>query len=374
MKIVHIEAMVLKAPVPGIDTWKAASFAVPFAFAETTLVKITADDGTVGWGEVHAPVAPEVTKTVIDVLIAPALVGADPLDTAPAWDRMYALMRPRGHALGFMQEAISGVDIALHDLAGKELGVPCFTLLGGLHQARVRTYASVLQWLPPADLAEAARRYSDAGFTAMKLKVGQDPGVDRAKVAQARAAVGDGMDLMADANCRYTVAEAVAMARVLEAHGFTWFEEPVPPEDVEGYVALRRKVDVAIAGGECECTHYRFADLFARGAYDVAQPDICRAGGLTACHRIGVLASAHDVRIAPHVSIGAALHIAASLHWAASERHVWIHEYPVFENPLVDDLLAEPLDWRDGYLHVATDRPGLGVEVREDVVARYRVL
>jgi D-galactarolactone cycloisomerase len=268
---------------------------------------------------------------------------------------------------------MSGVDIALHDLAGKALGVPCFTLLGGLQQARVRTYASVLQWLPPADLSEAARRYRDAGFTAMKLKVGQDPAVDRAKIAQASAAVGDGMDLMADANCRYTVAEAVAMARVLEAHGFAWFEEPVPPEDVEGYVALRRKVDVAIAGGECECTHYRFADLFVRGAYDVAQPDICRAGGLTACHRIGVLAGAHDVRIAPHVSIGTALHIAASLHWAASERHVWIHEYPVFENPLMDDLLAEPLDWRDGYLHVATDRPGLGVEVREDVVARYRV-
>lgn len=373
MKIARIDAMVLKAPVPGIDTWQAASFAVPFEYAETTLVKVTSDDGTVGWGEVHAPVAPEVTKTIVEVLIAPALLGSDPLDTAVAWDRMYALMRPRGHALGFMQEAISGVDIALHDLAGKALGVPSYVLLGGLQQARVRTYASVLQWLEPSALADAAVRYRDAGFTAMKLKVGQDPTIDREKASQTRAAVGTEMDLMADANCRYTVAEAVAMARVLEDHGFAWFEEPVPPEDVEGYVALRRKVDVAIAGGECECTHYRFADLFARGAYDVAQPDICRAGGLTACHRIGVLAGAHDVRLAPHVSIGAAVHIAASLHWAASERHVWIHEYPVFENPLVDDLLTEPLDWRDGHLHVATDRPGLGIEVRDDVVERYRV-
>jgi L-alanine-DL-glutamate epimerase-like enolase superfamily enzyme len=286
---------------------------------------------------------------------------------------MYALMRPRGHALGFMQEAISGVDIALHDLAGKALGVPCHALLGGLQQERVRTYASVLQWLEPHDLADAARRYRDAGFTAMKLKVGQDPRIDREKATRTRRAVGEAMDLMADANCRYTPAEAVTMARVLEDQGFAWLEEPVPPEDVEGYVALRAKLDLAVAGGECECTHYRFADLFARGAYDVAQPDVCRAGGLTACHRIGVLAGAHGVRVAPHVSIGSALHLAASLHWAASERAVWIHEYPVFENPLVDDLLAEPLDWRDGFLHVATDRPGLGVQVRDDAVERYRV-
>ncbi|MBA2667453.1 MAG: mandelate racemase/muconate lactonizing enzyme family protein [Trueperaceae bacterium] len=372
MKIEHIEAMVVKAPVPGIESWQAASFAVPFRWAESTLVKVTTDDGTVGWGEVHAPVAPEVTKSIVDVLIAPALLGADPLDTAPLWDRMYALMRPRGHALGFMPEAMSGVDIALFDIAGKALGVPCYTLLGGLQQARVRTYASVLQWLEPHLLAEVAARHRDAGFTAMKLKVGQDPAIDRRKVEAARGAVGLDMDLMADANCRYTVAEAVAMARVLEEHAVVWFEEPLPPEDVAGYRELRSKVDVAIAGGECECTHYRFGELLAQRTFDVIQPDICRAGGLTACHRIGVLASAHNVRVAPHVSIGSAIHIVASLHWAASERQAFIHEYPVFDNPLVDDLLTDPIDWRDGHLHVG-DAPGLGMTVREDVVERYRV-
>jgi len=372
VKIEHIEAMVLKAPVPDIASWRAASFAMPFAYAETTLVKVVADDGTIGWGEVHAPVAPEVTKSIIDVLIAPALLGRDPMNWAPLWDRMHALMRPRGHALGFMQEAISGVDIALHDLAGKAQGVPCYALLGGLQRDRVRVYASVLPWLEPTMLAQSAERFRDLGFSAMKLKVGQDPEIDRAKVVHVRRAIGDDMELMADANCRYTVSEAISMARVLEEYGFGWFEEPVAPEDVTGYVTLRRKTDVAIAGGECESTHYRFADLFARGAFDVAQPDICRAGGLTACHRIGVLADAHGLRIAPHVSIGSALHLAASLHWAASERSVWIHEYPVFDNPLVDDLLHEPLDLRDGFLHVPVGRPGLGVEVREDVIERYR--
>ncbi len=373
MKIRSVEAMVLKAPVPGISTWQAASFAMPFRFAETTLVRVETDSGVVGWGEVHAPVAPEVTKSVIDTLITPSLIGADPLDPAVLWDKMYALMRPRGHALGFMLEAMSGVDIALYDVAGKALGVPAYRLLGGGRRTKVRTYASVLQWLEPELLAQTAARHRDAGFTALKLKVGQDPTIDRRKVELTRAAVEEGsFELMADANCRYSTAEAVSMARVLEEHGFVWLEEPIPPEDVAGYRHLRDKLDIAVAGGECECTHYRFAQLIQQGTFDVLQPDICRAGGLTACHKIGVLADAHNLRVAPHVSIGSAIHIVASLHWAVSEASVFIHEYPVFENPLVDDLLAEPLDWREGYLHVS-DAPGLGMSIRDDVVAKYRV-
>lgn len=372
MKIARIDSMVLKAPVPDISSWQAASFAVPFKYAETTLVKITADDGAVGWGEVHAPVAPEVTKSIVDTLIGPNLLGKDPTRPAVLWNEMYALMRPRGHALGFMVEAMSGVDIALWDLAGKAHGLPVYTLLGGLRREKVRAYASVLQWLEPTALSEVAIKHRDVGFTAMKLKVGQDPHLDRRKVESTRAAVGDTMDLMADANCRYSVAEAVQIARILEENVFAWLEEPVPPEDIVGYRRLREKVDVAIAGGECECTHYRFAHLIAAGTFDLLQPDICRAGGITACHRIGVLADAHNLRVAPHVSIGSAIHLAASLHWAANEASVVIHEYPVFPNPLVDDLLFEPIDLRAGYLYV-NDRPGLGIEVREDVVDTYRV-
>lgn len=371
LRIAKVEAFVLRARVPGIETWQAASFAVPFSHAETTLVRVESEDGTVGWGEAHAPVAPSVSKRIIDDLLAPNLIGSDASSPAALWDRMYALMRPRGHSLGFMVEAMSGVDIALYDLSAKALGVPAYKLLGGLQQRSIRTYASVLQWLEPRNLATAAAEHRDRGFTAMKLKVGQHPAIDRKKVEAAREAVGHDMDLMADANCRYSAAEAVRMARVLEGAGCLWLEEPVPPEDVEGYRSLRSQVDVAIAGGECECTHYRFAHLIANGTYDVVQPDVCRAGGLTACHRIGVLADAHNVRVAPHVSIGSAVHIAASLHWSASEKSVFIHEYPVFDNPLVDELLAEPLPWRDGQLHVS-DAPGLGIEVRDDVVAKYR--
>src|SRR5690554_4399672 len=160
-RVTSVEAMVLKAPVPGIESWQAASFAVPFKFAETTLVKVVSDDGLVGWGEVHAPVAPEVSQSIIETLLAPALIGADAHSPAVLWDRMYELMRPRGHSLGFTLEAMNGVDIALYDLAGKSLGVPVFTLLGGRRRDKVRTYASVLQWLPPEELADVARYHQD---------------------------------------------------------------------------------------------------------------------------------------------------------------------------------------------------------------------
>lgn len=316
MKISKVESMVLRAPVPGIETWRAASFAVPFAHAETTLVRLETDTGLVGWGEAHAPVAPEVSKVVVDTLLAPAIMGRDPRDHAVLWDEMYALMRPRGHALGFTLEAISGVDIALVDLAAQALGIPIYSLLGGAHRQRIRTYGSVLQWVAPPELAELALAHVKKGFTALKLKVGQDPLIDAEKARVVREAVGHKVDLMADANCRFTASEAVHMARVLESQNFAWLEEPVPPEDVEGYRTVRAKVDIAVAGGECECTHHRFAHLLALGTFDVIQPDICRAGGLTACHRIGVLADAFNVRVAPHVSIGSAIHIAASLHWS----------------------------------------------------------
>lgn len=365
--------MVLKAPVEGISTWQAASFAMPFKYAETTLVKIETDAGIVGWGEVHAPVAPEVTKATVDVLLAPALIGKDPRQVGVLWDEMYALMRPRGHSTGFMLEAMSGVDIALWDIVGKAFQAPIYTLLGGAYRTKIRTYASILHWVEPHELARLAKAYRDDGFTAIKIKVGQDPFVDQEKARQVREAVGPQVELMADANCRYTVAEAKAMARVLERHRFTWLEEPVPPEDISGYQELRQAVDLAIAGGECECTHYRFAHLLGLGAYDVIQPDICRAGGITACHRIGLIADAHNVRIAPHVSIGSVIHIAASAHWAAAAKNVFVHEYPVFPNPLVDDLLAEPLKWEQGYIHLS-DSPGLGIVVREEIVEKYRTL
>ncbi len=372
MRITNVEAIVLKAPVPGIETWQAASFAMPFEFAETTLVRIDTDEGISGWGEAHAPVAPEVTKAIVDHLITPAIHGKDPRDFSSLWDHMYALMRPRGHALGFTMEAISGVDIALLDIAAKSAEVPIHRLLGGANRTRVRTYTSILPWMDPDPLAESALQAVEAGSTAVKIKVGQDHSIDREKARAVREAVGSKVDLMADANCRYSASEALKTARVLEEQDFVWLEEPVPPEDVTGYTELRNKLDIAIAGGECEATHFRFAELFARGAYDVAQPDICRAGGLTACHRIGVLAHAHNVRVAPHASIGSAIHLAAGLQWAASAPPVWIYEFPSFPNPLVDDLFEEPLAWQEGHLVVPTGN-GLGVKVREDVVDRYRV-
>ncbi len=371
MKITSIETMVLKAPVEGISNWRAASWAMPFRFAETTLVKITTDTGLVGWGEVHAPVAPEVTKALIEVLLTPALLGEDPRQVGFLWDKMYDRMRPRGHSNGFMLEAMSGLDIALWDITGKATGLPVYMLMGGAYRQKIRTYASVLQWMEPQELARMAADLVGKGFTAMKIKIGQDPLIDAEKIRQVREAVGPKIDLMADANCRYTAADAQRICRILEQYDYKWIEEPVPPEDITGYINLRKAVGVAIAGGECECTHYRFAYLLNAGVYDIIQPDICRAGGITACQRIGLIADAQNIQFAPHVSIGSVIHIAASLHWAAAGNNLRIQEYPVFPNPLVDELLETPLTWQDGYLDLLT-QPGLGINIREDVVQKYR--
>ncbi len=371
MKITAIEPMVLKAPVEGISSWKAASWAMPFKYAETTLIKIETDEGITGWGEVHAPVAPEVTKTLIDVLLTPALLGEDPRQVSFLWDKMYDRMRPRGHSNGFMLEAMSGLDIALWDITGKAAGLPVYMLMGGAYRNKIRTYASVLQWVEPRELAKLAVDLTAQGFTAMKIKVGQDMAIDAEKIRLVREAVGPRIDLMADANCRYAVPDAMKICRILEQYNYQWIEEPVPPEDVAGYINLRKAVDLAIAGGECECTHYRFGYLLKEGVYDLIQPDICRAGGLTACHRIGLIADALNIQFAPHVSIGSVIHIAASLHWAASGKNLKIHEYPVFPNPLVDELLETPLYWQDGNLDLP-DGPGLGILIREDAVQKYR--
>jgi L-alanine-DL-glutamate epimerase-like enolase superfamily enzyme len=372
MRIAKVEAMVVKAPVEGISTWRAASFKVPFRYAEATLVRVETDEGLTGWGEVHAPVAPEVSAAVVRELLAPALIGESIKRPAALWDKLYGLMRARGHYTGFTMEAISGVDIALWDLFGKAAGEPVHALLGGAHRTEVPVYASVMQWLDPAEAVARIRAFADDGFRAMKLKVGEGYREDLARIEAAGAAAPEGFWLMADANCRFTLAEAKRLAIALDKNGFQWLEEPVPPEDVCGYAELRRVASIRIAGGECECTHYRFAELFRQGALDVAQPDICRAGGLTACQRIGVIADAHNLQIAPHVSIGTAIHLIASAHWAAASSNLLIHEYPVFRNPLVDDLLARPPLVVEGYLQVPTGA-GLGIEVRTEVLDRYRV-
>jgi L-alanine-DL-glutamate epimerase-like enolase superfamily enzyme len=217
----------------------------------TVIVRITADTGHVGYGEAKAPVAPEATREIVRDLLAPVVVGADPLDIDVLWERMYGTMRLRGHTSGFLLEAISGVDLALWDLAGKTLGAPVCKLLGGAYRDRIPVYASGLPGLKRADdrtardaLQQAARALTAAGFRAIKLAIGFGVEIDAETVRVVREAVGADIRLLADAAGNYDVASAGRLGRVLQDLGVGWLEAPLPPEHVDGHAELARQCQV----------------------------------------------------------------------------------------------------------------------------------
>ena len=342
-----------------------------------TLVRIEASDGTVGWGECWGPV--EGTVETVESVFAPHVVGENPLDVERLYDRLYDVGRATYQTVVPLP-AISGVDIALWDLAGKLQGVPTATLLGGRRRDSVRPYATGHYFKPVDDLEEQydrIAREARANATelgAVKLKVGlallgYGPEEDVELVRRVREAVGPETTVMVDANYAYDRRDARRVGRELESLGVEWFEEPVPPEDVDGYAGLRETLDVPVAGGECH-TPPEFDRLLERHAVDVAQPDVCIVGGLTPARRIARRARDHGVSFVPHVwgtsvCLGASLQLIATL-----DGRPWL-EFDRSSNPLREDLAEEPFV-AEGRRVAIPDDPGLGVELDLEAVERYR--
>ena len=343
-----------------------------------TLVRIEASTGTVGWGECWGPVAG--TGEVVETVLAPHIVGENPLEVERLYDRLYDVGRATYQTIVPLL-AISGIDVALWDLAGKLQGVPTSTLLGGRRRGSVRPYATGHYFKPVSDLdeqyariAEEARGNADA-FGAIKLKVGLDllgygPAEDVELVRRVREAVSSKTTVMVDANYAYDRRNARRVGRELEGLGVEWFEEPVRPEDFEGYADLRRTLDVAIAGGECH-TPAEFDCLFDAHALDVAQPDVCIVGGLTPARRIATRAREGGIPVVPHVwgtavAIGAALQLIATL-----DGQPWL-EFDRSSNPLREELSTEPFVAEDREVPIP-NAPGIGVSLDTDALDRYRV-
>jgi L-alanine-DL-glutamate epimerase-like enolase superfamily enzyme len=340
---------------------------------DTVVVKITTDDGLVGFGEAKAPVAPRVTKAVIDELLAGIVLGEDPRSHLVLWERMYAGMRVRGHRAGFYLEAISGVDIALWDLAGKIASQPIWQLLGGSFRNPVRVYASGLPALPDEapdeafeELAAEAEAIRSRGFTGLKMALGRGLKGDLRSLRVVRDRLGPDFIIYADAAGVYDRAQALRLGRELETLGAGWFEMPTFPEDVEGYVALAKALDIPIALDSLT-SRFEARELIRLGGIDVVQPDVCRAGGITECRRIAELADAFGLAFAPHVSIGSAIHFAATAHIASAMPNTLTSEYWIGDNPLGDRILESPLRLENGYLETP-DGAGLGISIRENVL------
>jgi L-alanine-DL-glutamate epimerase-like enolase superfamily enzyme len=336
------------------------------AYFETTFVKITTDDGAIGWGEALAPVAPEVVKTIIEQLLAPVLMDRDPLAGGVLWNTMYDLMRERGYYGGFMLDAISACDIALWDLRGKILGQPVHTLIGGAYRLELPCYVSGLPRPTDAERVALALEWTERGFTAFKLAAGYGVRADAASMTALRRALGPDAQLLLDAHWVYALDEAVQLGHQLEAQAVAVFEAPLNPEDLDAHVQLAQAVAIPIAIGETERTRYQFQPWLTRRGADLLQPDVGRTG-ISELVKIAQMAEALNIPVAPHLSVGLGVCISASLHVAAAIPNLFMVEYqpPVFE--LANMLLKTPLICEGGIYQVPTG-PGLGIELDEEKI------
>ena len=343
------------------------------ARAEVLLVRIVTEDGLAGWGEAHSPPIPRVAQALIADLFAPLLLGRDPLATDAIWDALYASMRLRGYGTGVMLEALAGVDIALWDLAGKALGQPVYRLLGGPYRTRIPCYLSGIPGATVEERVAGAREAIGLGFTAMKTSVGRGPlDEDLDGVEAIVEGVRGKADVLVDAHGVYDARSAVAAGRRLEQMGAGWLEDPLPPEDVEGYAALCAALDLPVASGETECTRWQFNEKLRRRASDVILPDVCRAGGITEGRKIALVADLYNVPWCVHASISTAVHLAAGLHLAAATPNFLLCEYPQSfrASPLANALLQTPLVCEGGHIQLP-DAPGLGIAFDEEALAAH---
>lgn len=348
-----------------------------FRTRQICLVKVIAEDGSYGWGEGYGPAT--VVKAGVEFL-APLAVGEDPLQVEAIWSKMH--LRALDYARrGVLVAAISAIDIALWDLRGKLLGQPVSTLLGGRRRERVKVYATGMYFTHTDDLTgklvEEARLYASQGFRALKMKVGLGLETDVKHVRAVRQAIGADLQLMVDANHAYSLSEALRFARQVEELDINFFEEPVSPEDYEGYRELRRRTSIAIAGGECEYLLAGFRQLLSQRCVDIAQPDICGAGGLTETKRIAALAYAFQTNVIPHswgtgIAFAAGLHLVSTLDIVPGRLRMpeAMLEMDRSENALRDNLTEPKFAIENGRVTVPT-APGLGVDVDPDYLAQY---
>ncbi|HXN25879.1 MAG TPA: L-rhamnonate dehydratase [Candidatus Acidoferrales bacterium] len=348
-----------------------------FTFHGWLIVEIFTDDGHAGIG--NAALAPPITKQVIDLYLKPLLIGADPWNIEFLWQHMYRKTMAFGRK-GIGMAAISAVDIALWDLLGKSANQPVFRLLGGRTKPRIPVYASRLYSVELSELAAEAKRYKKEGYRAMKLRFGWGPSDGASGMQQnvelvrtVRQAVGDGIDVMADAYMGWTLDYAKRMLRLLEPFNLRWLEEPVIPDDIHGYAELKSHARIPIAGGEHEFTQYGFRDLLAARAVDYIQFDTNRVGGISQARKISALAESYSVPVIPHAGQMHNYHVVmASLNSPMAEYF-----------PIVDVEVGNELFWyifegepkaKDGFVDLDDNLPGLGLTVNEKALAKFEVI
>lgn len=391
MKITELEVHAVHAPLPagqtywGAQTWssdrgmRVSHYPVEvrrrYIYSptiDTVIVRLATEDGVVGWGESKAPVGAEITAAIVRELLAPLVIGTRIDEISVTWERMYAAMRVRGHDSGFWLEALSGVDIALWDAWGRTLGQPISALLGGAFRTSVPVYASGIPAAPGPEGRESVRIQAEAlrerGFNAIKVAVGVDLVTDLDSLRIVREVLGSDGRVFADAAGQYDIAQALELSLRMEDYGVGFFEMPIAPENIGGYSRLAKKTRIPLALDSLT-GRFRALEFLRSGGLHILQPDVCRAGGITEVMRIAALADSFGAVATPHVSIGSAIHFAASLQCASAMANFDIMEHWIGNNPLAESVAGD-LDTPIDSFRVLGGGPGLGITVNETGVRR----
>jgi 2-dehydro-3-deoxyphosphogalactonate aldolase len=378
MKIVDLKTFVVGNPPPhnGGPYW--------------VFVKLVSDSGIVGYGEAYCiPFHPSVVARMIEDVGERYVIGSDPFKIELLWRRVYSSGYSQKSDLSLIG-VLSGLETACWDIIGKELGKPVYELLGGRVHEKLRSYTYIYPeegaddsvYSDPDVAAERAAYYADLGFTAVKFDpVGPysafDPrqpsleALERSEtfVRRIREAVGGRCDLLFGTHGQLTAAGAIRLARRLEPHDPLWFEEPVPPENVEEMARVARSTTIPIAAGERLATKYEFRRLLEQQAASILQMALGRVGGILEAKKVAALAEAHYAQIAPHLYCGP-IEGAANVQIDTCSPNFLIQESIETWGGFHAKILKEPMQFEDGHI-IPPERPGIGVELNEEVAAAH---
>jgi len=373
LKIAEITAIPTSFPLP-----KEGSVRLGIGRAikrDAVIVKVRTESGLVGWGESHAGRAPGAVAALINTTLRTLVLGMDATDVVGVWNRIYS-RQLASHGMGAgCSLAMSGLDMALWDIRGKAVGWPLYKLLGGA-QRPIPAYAGgvSLGFQDPRDLIAEAKTHVDAGFRAIKLRLGDTVNDDIDRVEAVREAFGEDIEILTDANVGYTLEDARRVMPALEDLGVRWLEEPFPAHDYRSYATARSFGTVPLAAGENHFTRFEFSRLIEENSVDVIQPDLSKSGGITECLRIAAMASAHKLQVHPHTSM-TGINMAASIHFLAAIDNGGYFEGDVSRDNLFrDELTSKPYELaKDGTVR-PLEAPGIGVEVDEEFLKAHPVI
>jgi L-alanine-DL-glutamate epimerase-like enolase superfamily enzyme len=374
MRIADLRAVPISFPVPPD---KSVRLGIGRSVKrDSVLVRIETDEGHVGWGEAHHGRCPGAIAKLVDTTMRELVQGMDAHDVAGVWARVYK-MQLASHGMGAAAAlALSGIDLALWDIKCQATGLPLYQLLGGSAKP-IKAYAGgiALGWQDPSSLAEEAKRYVAEGYRALKLRMGDTPVRDIARVRAVRKAVGDEIDILTDANTAYTLDDVRRVMPAFEECAVGWLEEPFPPQDRRAYQIAASLGRVPLAAGENHYTRYEFATLLEDGHVQFVQPDLSKTGGVTESMRIAAMASAQKLTVNPHTS-ATAINMATSIHFLCAVDNPGYFEGDVTAlNPFRDEMADKaPYKLDDKGCVRPLEGTGIGLKIDEKFIAEHPLI